>query len=418
MIRYKVNRKVPTGNGMFISTVLHALLLLLLVFQAGRQMAGNQFMDELTEIAYIEAHYGEDVAAKVKLKTLPLRDPGLKDPGRGVSSESAIKPESPSSEPPRTEPKPAVAEVEAPAIELDKPELLAQADQLQAKTPPQNDRPIVDTSKLQGGKLQAADTASPQAVAPASTEAFKPKSASLQSKGSKIIITDKPLPAASSGARQMKVAEASTNLSGGGLRGGGGTQTYQAPSAALKPSSAGRSKGGSGVVDVVGPKGGGGSEKGARRTILDYGSGSGGRGGSLAGRRPSLADGVNSRAIVEGEASQSDQKSSVAEVKMDGKGVSMTISGQISGRKILHSVVPKYTERAKRNGWEGAVAVHFTVLADGRVKDNMYFDQTSAHRDLNQAAMAAIKQFRFAPLPADKATVEQWGVITIIFRLN
>ncbi len=78
----------------------------------------------------------------------------------------------------------------------------------------------------------------------------------------------------------------------------------------------------------------------------------------------------------------------------------------------------EYSDQARRKGWEGVVAVHFTVLADGRVKDNMYFEQTSVHRDLNQAAMAAIRKFRFAPLPADQAAVEQWGVITIVFRLN
>ena len=62
--------------------------------------------------------------------------------------------------------------------------------------------------------------------------------------------------------------------------------------------------------------------------------------------------------------------------------------------------------------------MHFTVLPDGRVKDNMYLEQTSVHRDLNQMALEAIKQFRFAPLPNDQAAVEQWGVITIVFRLN
>ncbi len=132
-----------------------------------------------------------------------------------------------------------------------------------------------------------------------------------------------------------------------------------------------------------------------------------------------LAEAVDGRAIVD-DPSQSAESNSTAvtEVKMDGKGVSMTISGQISGRKILQSSVPDYPERAKRNGWEGAVAVHFTVLADGRVKDNVYFEQTSAHSDLNQAALDAIKQFCFASLPAEQASVEQWGVITIIFRLH
>ena len=99
-------------------------------------------------------------------------------------------------------------------------------------------------------------------------------------------------------------------------------------------------------------------------------------------------------------------------------GVGMTISGQIAGRKILKSVTPQYTARARQKGWEGVVAVHFTVLADGRVKDNTYFQQSSVHRDLNQMALEAIKQFRFAPLPAEQSAVEQWGVITIVFRLN
>jgi protein TonB len=98
--------------------------------------------------------------------------------------------------------------------------------------------------------------------------------------------------------------------------------------------------------------------------------------------------------------------------------VSMTITGQIQGRKILSSVTPVYPDEARRRGWEGVVAVHFTVLADGRVKDNMYFEQSSVHRDLNRSAMEALKQFRFAPLRSDQAAVEQWGVITIVFRLH
>jgi len=60
------------------------------------------------------------------------------------------------------------------------------------------------------------------------------------------------------------------------------------------------------------------------------------------------------------------------------------------------------SESLKDVNREGVVAVHFTVLPDGRVKDNVYFEQTSVHRDLNQAAMKAIRQFKFAPLPASR----------------
>jgi protein TonB len=418
MIRYAVNRKRPTSNGMAISMGLHALLLFVLLWQAGRQVAVG-LMEELTEIAYIEAHYGEDVAAKVKMKTMPLRDPQLDDPGRGISSDSMLKPKAETPEPPRPESKPSMAEVDAPQLQIKKPDILAVAEQLQGKTNSQNNRPIVDTSKLRGGNLQAAtDAASPQAMA-AARDAFRPQTAGLQSRSNKIIITDKPLPAGASSGHQMRVAEAGTNLVGGNLRSSGGNyQNYRAPESALAPTATGNSKGGRGVMDVTGPAGGtGGSESSARKTILDYGSGNGGGGSGLVRRGTRIVEKVDSHAIVEDESAKSG-KSEVADVKMDSKGVKMTISGQISGRKILHSVAPVYSEKAKRNGWEGAVAVHFTVLADGRVKDNLYFDQTSAHRDLNRAAMEAIKQFRFAPLPTEQAVVEQWGVITIIFRLN
>jgi len=421
MIRYKVSRKGPTSNGMIVSTVLHGLLLLLLVVQAGRQAAVTGLLAELTEIAYIEAHYGEDVAAKVKMKTTPLLDTALRDPGRGISSESVLKPKVESPQPPRPESKPAVADVEVPRLEVDSPELLAQAAQLQARTPLRDGRPIVDTSSPLGGTLQAADTPGPAGVTTIHQDSFKPQGSSLQSRGSKIIITDQPLPPATAGGRQAQVTEVDHNLAGGGLRAAGDSRgTYRAPSAPLAPAAQDRSKGGQGVVDVTGPRGGtGGSETGARRTILDYGSGSGSGSGRLAGRKVNLAEAVDGRAIVDDPSESAESRSNaITEVKMDGKGVSMTISGQISGRKILQSAVPDYPERAKRNGWEGAVAVHFTVLADGRVKDNVYFEQTSAHSDLNQAALEAIKQFHFAPLPAEQASVEQWGVITIIFRLR
>ena len=131
-----------------------------------------------------------------------------------------------------------------------------------------------------------------------------------------------------------------------------------------------------------------------------------------------MAEPEPTSSIIKKAEPAAEPKQPAGDVDLDAKGVGMTISGQISGRKILESVAPEYTTKARQNGWEGVVAVHFTVLADGRVKDNTYFEQSSVHRDLNQMALKAIKKFRFAPLPADQAAVEQWGVITIVFRLN
>ncbi|MCB1151481.1 energy transducer TonB, partial [bacterium] len=160
-----------------------------------------------------------------------------------------------------------------------------------------------------------------------------------------------------------------------------------------------------------------------RRTMMDYGAGNGGSRGSLkGGRRASggLAEAPIAAEIAKAEEPAVEQQAQIAEATpkaMDGKGVAMTISGQIQGRKIVKSTLPVYSDAARRNGWEGVVAVHFTVMPDGRVKDNMYFEQTSPHSDLNNAARDAIKQFVFESLNAENR-VEQWGVITIVFRLS
>jgi len=194
---------------------------------------------------------------------------------------------------------------------------------------------------------------------------------------------------------------------------------YRVPAAGLTPS---RRSGGA-IADVGSEKiaagGGGGSvDSRGRRTILDYGNGNG---GGLRGRAGGDALATDRGAVEPTTKTQEDAQSRIADTaatELNSQGMDMSISGQISGRKILEVVAPVYSRSAKQKSWEGVVAVHFTVLPDGRVKDNLYLEQSSAHRDLNQSAMAAIRKFRFAPLAGDDSQVEQWGVITFVFRLK
>ena len=86
MMQQAIDRSRQTGSSLAASTVIHVVALLLLTFFAGREAMNRFAADELTEIAYIEARYGEDVAEKVKLKML---DPG--PPGNGISTDSAFK---------------------------------------------------------------------------------------------------------------------------------------------------------------------------------------------------------------------------------------------------------------------------------------------------------------------------------------
>lgn len=458
MIMRHIDRSRSTGGGMALSITLHTAMLLLIGVIAGHQEPIQDTAEEYMEIAYVQATLGEDVVAKVKAKQRPRPEPA----GRGVNTDSAFKPKPEASpepvrpkameaampdlvgtmakvqtlpeakpkpkpmmeapKPVASKPKPAAARVEVatPIVQPNsKPKALAQASQLETKAPRPNSRQVIDAGKL--GKpvktLQTADTGSPQVAAKQNTEAFKPKSGGLQSKAGHVDSGDDVLAQSNHATRRgPAVAEADAGVtSGGGLK-SAGRSSYQGSAVALKSSSGKRTSGGSSaVMDVAGPSGRGGTKSG-RKTMLDYGSGGGGRGGGLNSRQRISEPAMG--AVVDQPKSDSQPRNAVAEVKLDAKDVNMSITGQIQGRKILQSAPALYTAKARKNGWEGIVAVHFTVMADGRVKDNVYFDQTSVHRDLNQAAMAAIKKFRFAPLGPNQAAVEQWGVITIVFKLK
>lgn len=445
MIQQRIDRSRSTRGGMSVSFVVHAALLLLLALMAGRQAAIIDEGGELMEIAYIEARYGEDVAAKVKIKETPRIRP--EPPGRGVNTDSAMKaPETASPEAPRPEAKPAAprpkpkmqapvrvnpvqrpaaarVEVATPSTAAKTPQkTLATASQLAAKSPRPQARKVIDSSRLSGSlkNLETRDANGPQAQrSKATSDAFAPAQAGLKSKKGAVAVGSDVLAEAGARRGSAQVADGPTTLAAGGALQPAAGATYQASGASLAP--AGTGSGGSSrsaLVDVDGPRSGaGGGKKSGRKTILNYGSGSGGRGGSLSGRQRIAEPAAKQEIVAEAVTRDAGQKA-VADVKLDAKGVNMTISGQIEGRRILQSVAPKYTSQAKKKGWEGVVAVHFTVKADGRVKDNLYFEQTSVHRDLNHAARAAIKEFVFAPLGPEQAAVEQWGVITIVFRLN
>jgi TonB family protein len=440
MISQHIDRSRSTGGGMTTSFVLHGGLLLLLALMAGRQAAIINEGGELAEIAYIEARYGEEVAAKVKLKEKPRMRP--EPPGRGVNTDSAMKaPAEVSPEPIRPEPRAAKPTMKAPvrtesvqrptAAKVDvatpaatvkvPPKALAEAPQLAVKAPRPKTRQVIDSSQLSGSlqNLKADEAVAPAAnLANRTSETFAPQTKGLQNKSGNVALGQDVLTGASTSRGSAQIADAPAALaSGGGLR-SASSPSYQASGAALAPSGSRRTLADSkGITDVDGPGGTGGGRKSGRKTILNYGSGGSGSGGSLSGRQR-IAEPVGNNEIVAQAAISEPAQKTVTDVKLDGKGVNMTITGQIQGRKVLESTAPVYSSMAKKKGWEGVVAVHFTVKADGHVKDNMYFDQTSVHRDLNQAAMAAIKQFVFAPLGTDQAAVEQWGVITIVFRLK
>jgi TonB family protein len=427
MIRYAVDRSRPTGGGMTASVVVHGVLLLMLGV-AMRQGASLPIPpEELTKISYIEAHQGENVAQKIRTRTMATRHPKLAE-GRGVSTRAAQKPK-PLGQPGRlpkierpTREKMAEIATPMPTPQQTKPQELAVAPRLQAKNEDLAQVEVATPRSRRESAVDDASSATPRLQAKAAPRSFDGATNSLESKRSTLDLAGgdiDPAPRTSTGATRG-VAE--TGHAGPGratLKPSNGSGNYRGPAAGLTPSRSSAA----GIADVgadrIAASGGGGSDdRGGRRTILDYGSGSG---GGLRGRAGGDALATDRGTVDPTRRTAEKAQSRVADTAaadLSSQGMDMSISGQISGRKILSVVSPEYSRTAKQKGWEGVVAVHFTVLPDGRVKDNLYHEQASAHRDLNQSAMAAIRQFRFARLPNEDPQIEQWGVITFVFRLK
>ncbi|MDO9171342.1 MAG: energy transducer TonB [bacterium] len=443
----EISRRAATTGGFTASFVIHAsiILLLMLMMREGARKAGEAF-DELTEIAYIEAQYGEDVAQKVRLKTQPVVQPKQETPDEAKLEEAPVpQPETPQPAlqsrqllqtlPNRLATRPLLQNRQA--ADVDAPRLSsAQQRQFLDTTSRQLDSrtfadaaPRLDTRNLRDPSALAADANAPRLTSREAQAAFQGNDVALVGRKSNVDLSEVDFEVgqggtASGGGRMaLQLATGGSETGHAGLVGGRleeGQTAYQGSVAALVQTAKANERRAAAAVDVAAPA----RSTEGRTTLLDYGPGgaTGATGqASLRGRQQAPAETPTAAAVAQATSKPAaPPQTQLAETQakaMGGKGVSMTISGQISDRKVVASAMPTYSEAARKAGWEGVVAVHFTVLPDGRVKDNMYFDQTSAHRDLNRAAMDAVKQFRFEPL-AGADRVEQWGVITIVFRLN
>jgi len=84
--------------------------------------------------------------------------------------------------------------------------------------------------------------------------------------------------------------------------------------------------------------------------------------------------------------------------------------------RIIHKVAPEYPAEAKKDKLEGLVLLDVKVGKDGKVADARV---KSGHPTLAEAALAAVRQWRYEPiLGPDKKPVEGALTITINFRLD
>ncbi len=102
------------------------------------------------------------------------------------------------------------------------------------------------------------------------------------------------------------------------------------------------------------------------------------------------------------------------------KGAEMSTSSEKTGKtvkepRLIHKVQPAYPTEAKQQGLEGVVLIDVRVRKDGAIADARV---TRGHPMLAEAALAAVRQWRYEPsLGPNKKPVEVRLTITIHFRL-
>ena len=82
-----------------------------------------------------------------------------------------------------------------------------------------------------------------------------------------------------------------------------------------------------------------------------------------------------------------------------------------------YQVKPRYPESARRAGVQGVTLLRVRVLDNGRVGE-VVVDQSAGFRDLDFAAVEAVKKWLFEPARRGKEAVSVWVMLPVKFELH
>src|SRR5215472_13589102 len=82
-----------------------------------------------------------------------------------------------------------------------------------------------------------------------------------------------------------------------------------------------------------------------------------------------------------------------------------------------YQVRPSYPSTALRQGIQGTTLLKVHVLIDGRVGD-VLVQQTAGHPDLDQAAIEAVRRWRFEPARRGNDPVAMWVLLPVEFQIR
>jgi periplasmic protein TonB len=83
----------------------------------------------------------------------------------------------------------------------------------------------------------------------------------------------------------------------------------------------------------------------------------------------------------------------------------------------LNNPRPAYPERARRQGLEGTVTLGVLVTPEGR-PGRVEIKQSSGAAALDQAALDAVRHWRFAPARRAGQAVEEWVLVPLVFQIE
>lgn len=106
----------------------------------------------------------------------------------------------------------------------------------------------------------------------------------------------------------------------------------------------------------------------------------------------------------------------VASAETSGKGSDELIQPR-SNASHLNNPAPDYPAISRRIGEQGNVSLSVYILADGRVGD-IRLRQSSGYPRLDQAAIEAVRRWRYVPARRGNEPIDYWYGQTIIFSLN
>ena len=91
------------------------------------------------------------------------------------------------------------------------------------------------------------------------------------------------------------------------------------------------------------------------------------------------------------------------------------VGGNVQESKLIRRVEPTYPELAKRARVQGKVVLVVTVDEEGNVTD---IRVTSGHPLLDEAAVSAVKQWKYSPTLLNGEPVPVIANVTVFFNLK